>query len=154
MLFVFGYRASKIRSKKISVLIHNSNKYSNLNSCTVSIHFQKIIDKVRQFFLSIEIHIVMLLIKLINLFLFKKFLKDLGKDYEVVPDSEFVISRTAFKDSSSYYELDKKKVQFKEIAKILRSHGVDLDHNRFLILQVKLYIYFLYAHYIPLIMYL
>lgn len=48
MLFVFGYRASKIRSKKISVLIHNSNQYQNLNSCTVSIHFQQIIDKVCQ----------------------------------------------------------------------------------------------------------
>lgn len=62
-----------------------------------------------------------------------------GENYEVVPDSEFVISRTAFKDSSSYYELNKKKVQFKEIAKLLRFHGVDLDHNRFLILQVDLY---------------
>ncbi|XP_025270136.1 structural maintenance of chromosomes protein 4 isoform X2 [Camponotus floridanus] len=105
MLFVFGYRASKIRSKKISVLIHNSNEHSNLNSCTVSVHFQRIVDK------------------------------NLEGDYEVVPNSEFVISRTAFKDSSSYYELDKKKVQFKEIAKVLRFHGVDLDHNRFLILQ-------------------
>lgn len=46
MLFVFGYRASKIRSKKISVLIHNSSEHSKLNSCTVSIHFQRIIDKV------------------------------------------------------------------------------------------------------------
>nr|CAD7266907.1 unnamed protein product [Timema shepardi] len=46
MLFVFGYRASKIRSKKISVLIHNSTKYSNINSCTVQVHFQQIIDKV------------------------------------------------------------------------------------------------------------
>ncbi|XP_029163402.1 structural maintenance of chromosomes protein 4-like [Nylanderia fulva] len=45
MLFVFGYRASKIRSKKISVLIHNSNEYLNLNSCTVSIHFQKLLTK-------------------------------------------------------------------------------------------------------------
>lgn len=57
-------------------------------------------------------------------------------DYDIVPNSEFVISRTAFKDNTSYYELNKKKVQFKEIAKILRSYGVDLDHNRFLILQV------------------
>lgn len=46
MLFVFGYRASKIRSKKISVLIHNSNEYQDVNSCTVSVYFQKIIDKV------------------------------------------------------------------------------------------------------------
>ncbi|XP_011862208.1 PREDICTED: structural maintenance of chromosomes protein 4 [Vollenhovia emeryi] len=104
MLFVFGYRATKIRSKKISVLIHNSSEYANVRSCTVSIHFQRIIDKP-------------------------------GEDYDVVPDSEFVISRTAFKDSSSYYELNKRKVQFKEIAKLLRFHGVDLDHNRFLILQ-------------------
>ena len=57
-------------------------------------------------------------------------------NYDVVPNSEFFISRTAFKDNSSYYELNKKKVQFKEIAKLLRSYGVDLDHNRFLILQV------------------
>jgi structural maintenance of chromosome 4 len=28
-----------------------------------------------------------------------------------------------------------RRVQFKEVAKLLRSHGIDLDHNRFLILQ-------------------
>nr|CAD7577572.1 unnamed protein product [Timema californicum] len=55
--------------------------------------------------------------------------------YDVVPNSQFVISRTAFKDNSSYYTIDKKRVQFKEVAKLLRSHGIDLDHNRFLILQ-------------------
>nr|ATL75373.1 structural maintenance of chromosomes 4B [Diachasma muliebre] len=103
MLFVFGYRASKIRSKKISVLIHNSNEHPHISSCTVAVHFQKIIDK--------------------------------ENGFEVVPKSEFVISRTAFKDSSSFYELSGRKVQFKEIAKLLRSEGVDLDHNRFLILQ-------------------
>lgn len=46
MLFVFGYRASKIRSKKISVLIHNSSEHPTVTSCTVSIYFQRIIDKV------------------------------------------------------------------------------------------------------------
>lgn len=104
MLFVFGYRASKIRSKKISVLIHNSEQYQNITKCTVSVHFQQIIDKA-------------------------------DMDYDVVPNSEFVISRSAFKDNSSYYELNRKKVQFKEIAKKLMSYGVDLVHNRFLILQ-------------------
>lgn len=44
MLFVFGYRANKIRSKKISVLIHNSEKHQDINSCSVAVHFQKIID--------------------------------------------------------------------------------------------------------------
>ncbi|OAD59356.1 Structural maintenance of chromosomes protein 4 [Eufriesea mexicana] len=104
MLFVFGYRATKIRSKKVSVLIHNSNEHENINSCTVSVYFQQIIDKQ-------------------------------DADYDIVPNSEFIISRTAFKDNSSHYELNKKRVQFKEIAKLLRSYGVDLDHNRFLILQ-------------------
>ena len=44
LLFVFGYRASKIRSKKISVLIHSSAGRDNIQSCTVTVHFQKIID--------------------------------------------------------------------------------------------------------------
>ena len=48
MLFVFGYRARKIRSKKVAVLIHNSEHHQNLQSCTVSVHFQKIIDLVRK----------------------------------------------------------------------------------------------------------
>ncbi|XP_076766925.1 haspin [Xylocopa sonorina] len=104
MLFVFGYRATRIRTKKVSDLIHNSNEHQNINSCTVSVHFQQIIDKTEM-------------------------------DYDIVPNSEFVISRTAFKDNSSYYELNKKKVQFKEIAKVLKSFNVDLDHSRFLILQ-------------------
>ena len=46
LLFVFGYRARKIRSKKLSVLIHNSEKHRDIGSCTVSIHFQRIIDLV------------------------------------------------------------------------------------------------------------
>ena len=45
MLFVFGYRAQKIRSKKLSVLIHNSDEHKDIQSCTVAVHFQKIIDK-------------------------------------------------------------------------------------------------------------
>lgn len=45
MLFVFGYRAQQIRSKKLSVLIHNSSKYPNVNSCKVAVHFQQIVDK-------------------------------------------------------------------------------------------------------------
>ena len=49
MLFVFGYRAQKIRSKKLSVLIHNSDEHKDIQSCTVAVHFQKIIDKVRDF---------------------------------------------------------------------------------------------------------
>jgi structural maintenance of chromosome 4 len=44
MLFVFGFRANKIRSKKISVLLHNSENHKDVDNCTVAVHFQKIID--------------------------------------------------------------------------------------------------------------
>ncbi|KAJ0171837.1 hypothetical protein K1T71_012600 [Dendrolimus kikuchii] len=104
MLFVFGYRASKIRSKKISVLIHSSSKYPNINSASVAVKFCQIIDGE-------------------------------GEEYKVVPNTEIVVTRTAFKDNSSYYTLNGRRVQFKEVARMLRSHGIDLDHNRFLILQ-------------------
>ncbi|XP_049881208.1 structural maintenance of chromosomes protein 4 [Pectinophora gossypiella] len=104
MLFVFGYRATKIRSKKISVLIHSSSKFPNITSASVAVHFCQIVDGE-------------------------------GEEFTVVPNSEIVVSRTAFKDNSSFYTLNGRRVQFKEVAKMLRSHGIDLDHNRFLILQ-------------------
>ena len=47
-----------------------------------------------------------------------------------------MVSRTAHKDGSSYYCLDNHRKPFKEIASLLRESGIDLDHNRFLILQV------------------
>lgn len=44
LLFVFGYRAAKIRSKKLSALIHSSAGRESINSCTVAVHFKKIVD--------------------------------------------------------------------------------------------------------------
>ncbi|KAK6014235.1 hypothetical protein OSTOST_20411, partial [Ostertagia ostertagi] len=45
LLFVFGYKASKIRSKKLSVLIHSSRGHDDINSCSVEVFFEQIIDK-------------------------------------------------------------------------------------------------------------
>lgn len=104
MLFVFGYRAQKIRSKKVGVLIHNSTNHKNLDSCTVNVHFQKIIDLDEN-------------------------------NFDVVPDSAFVVGRTAHRDNSSYYTFNGRRCTYKEAARTLRSYGIDLDHNRFLILQ-------------------
>nr|XP_030136276.3 structural maintenance of chromosomes protein 4 isoform X1 [Taeniopygia guttata]XP_030136277.3 structural maintenance of chromosomes protein 4 isoform X1 [Taeniopygia guttata]XP_030136278.3 structural maintenance of chromosomes protein 4 isoform X1 [Taeniopygia guttata] len=104
LLFVFGYRAQKIRSKKLSVLIHTSDEHENIQSCSVEVHFQKITDKE-------------------------------GDDYEVIPDSKFCVSRTAYRDNSSTYYINGKKKTFRDVGLLLRSHGIDLDHNRFLILQ-------------------
>jgi len=44
LLFVFGFRASKMRQGKISALIHNSAQHQNLDFCEVEVHFQEVID--------------------------------------------------------------------------------------------------------------
>lgn len=46
MLFVFGYRAQKIRSAKISNLIHNSDTLGSLEYAQVTVHFAILDDKV------------------------------------------------------------------------------------------------------------
>ncbi|XP_052852418.1 structural maintenance of chromosomes protein 4 [Drosophila gunungcola] len=54
---------------------------------------------------------------------------------EDVPNSNIVIERTAMSDNSSYYMVNGKRAQLKDVAKLLKQHHVDLEHNRFLILQ-------------------
>ena len=46
LLFVFGFRASKMRQGKISALIHNSAQYPNIEYCEVAVHFQEVMDLV------------------------------------------------------------------------------------------------------------
>ncbi|EGT52057.1 hypothetical protein CAEBREN_29581 [Caenorhabditis brenneri] len=102
LLFVFGFRASKIRSTKVSNLIHSSAHHV-ASSCTVTIHFQRIIDD--------------------------------GDRYQVVPDSNFEISRTAYKNGSSNYAIDGRAASKGEVEARLREVDIDIEHNRFLILQ-------------------
>ncbi|XP_017857516.1 PREDICTED: structural maintenance of chromosomes protein 4 [Drosophila arizonae] len=54
---------------------------------------------------------------------------------ETVPGSQFFVRRTAMSDNSSYYQIDNQRAQLKDVAKLLKKHHVDLEHNRFLILQ-------------------
>lgn len=49
LLFVFGFRASKMRQGKISALIHNSAAHPNLDHCEVAVHFQEVMDQVGTF---------------------------------------------------------------------------------------------------------
>ncbi|CAI7918178.1 unnamed protein product [Closterium sp. NIES-54] len=55
--------------------------------------------------------------------------------YESVPGSEFVISRTAYRNNTSKYHVDDHASTFTEVTRLLKAKGVDLDNNRFLILQ-------------------
>ena len=104
LLFVFGFRASKMRQGKISALIHNSAQFSNLDHCEVEVHFQEIIDHP-------------------------------GGHHEIIPDSEMIVSRKAFKNNSSNYYLNGRTTNFTAVTTLLKDKGIDLDHKRFLILQ-------------------
>lgn len=106
MLFVFGKRAKKLRLNKVSELIHKSSAVKDAHSAQVSVYFQDIIDTGSG-----------------------------DEDYIVVPATETVVTRTARKDNSSTYKLNGKACSFKEVAEYLGSKGIDLDNNRFLILQ-------------------
>lgn len=106
MLFVFGYRSNKIRCKKLALMIHNSKKFPNVNSCRVAVHFAEIEDNP-------------------------------DGTYRTVEGSEFAIAREAQRNNASFYTINNRRVQFKEVAALLKKHNVDLDHNRFLILQVS-----------------
>lgn len=104
LLFVFGFRASKMRQGKISALIHNSAQYPNLEFCEVAVHFQEVLDQP-------------------------------GGGHTVIPDSQLIISRKAFRNNSSKYYINNKESNFTTVTTLLRDRGVDLDHKRFLILQ-------------------
>ncbi|KAI5119782.1 hypothetical protein M0805_009253 [Coniferiporia weirii] len=105
LLFVFGYRASKMRQGKLSELIHNSANYPDLDECSVEVHFRDIIDLP-------------------------------GPDaYEVVPNSQIVVARYAYKSNSSKYTINGRASNFTEVTTLLKGRGIDLDHKRFLILQ-------------------
>jgi len=57
-------------------------------------------------------------------------------NFEIVGGSQFWVSRTAFKEGGSEYRLNGQRTTFKDVGILLREQGIDLDHNRFLILQV------------------
>ncbi|VDB94668.1 unnamed protein product [Peniophora sp. CBMAI 1063] len=108
ILFAFGYRAAKMRHPKLSELIHNSAHQPGLNECSVAVFFQRIYDKPDQ------------------------------DDFCPVQGSDFCIARTAYADNTSQYAINSEKRSHKEVQDLLKGHGIDIMHNRFLIMQVRL----------------
>lgn len=107
LLFVLGRRATQIRLKKLSELIHNSTQFppGTLKECRVDIHFAEIIDI------------------------------DDKDAFEVVEGSQFVVSRIANHESKSTYKLNDRTCTSEDVQSTLKGKGMDLDNNRFLILQ-------------------
>lgn len=130
LIFSYLFCLQQMRLNKVSELIHDSTNHQNLESAGVSVHFQEIIDTV-----LLE-HINSMYIPKGNLkYYFIRLQQDDGA-YEVVPGSDFVITRVAFRDNSSKYYINDRSSNFTEVTKKLKGKGVDLDNNRFLILQV------------------
>lgn len=99
LLFVFGFRAKRMRHSKLSGLIHNGPDHPNLSYARVEVHFAKAVDN------------------------------------SEIPGSSFVISRQVEKSGESNYYFNNQISSFKEITDLLKSQGLDFEHNRFLILQ-------------------
>ena len=106
LLFVFGKRAKRMRLNKLSELIHSSAGHErDVTHATVEVHFQDIYDDENE-----------------------------PDHFEVVPGSKFRVARRVDRSSHSQYLLDGKASTFKEVCELLSSKGIDLEHNRFLIL--------------------
>ena len=106
LLFVFGKRAKRMRLNKLSELIHNSAQHKDCSHATVKVFFQDIYDDENE-----------------------------PDYYEVVSGTQFEISRSVNRSSQSTYRINGNEVSFKEVCELLSSKGIDLEHNRFLILQ-------------------
>ena len=105
MLFVFGFRANKMRQGKLSELIHKSEQFPDLPSCSVQIHFQYVQDM------------------------------ENGETKILHSSGKLVVERRAFKNNSSKYYVNGKENNYTEVTRLLKDEGIDLDHKRFLILQ-------------------
>lgn len=105
MLFVFGFRANKMRQDRLSDLIHNSEDHSKLQSCSVEVHFHYVFDEPD------------------------------GSSRVDEDKPKLVVTRKAFRNNSSKYYVNDKESSYTEVTELLKKEGIDLDHKRFLILQ-------------------
>ena len=56
--------------------------------------------------------------------------------YSVIPKTQLIVARTAYKNNSSKYTVNGRMSTYSDVQGLLKEKGIDLDHNRFLILQV------------------
>lgn len=102
LLFVFGFRAKKIRTTKLSSLVYNLD--NDCDHALVEIQFQAI--------------------------------KDISREkYECNIANTFNIARSIHKNGVSQYFLCGVATSQKRIQELLTKAGIDMNHNRFLILQ-------------------
>lgn len=112
LLFVFGKKAKQMRLKKLCELIHNSatgqeqNGGKPISHAQVTVFFSEIIDY-----------------------------EDDPDKFDVIRGTEFTLSRKVDRSSKSTYYFNGKVTTFEDVCTIISKKGIDLIHNRFLILQ-------------------
>ena len=127
----------QLRLNKVSELIHNSTNHKNLAMARVCVHFQEIRDTVSLTWCLCCDALMLIITQTLQLETYSYTLLQGDETFEVIPESHFTVSRTAHRNNSSDYYIDEKKSNFTEVTKLLKSKGIDLDNNRFLILQVS-----------------
>ena len=105
LMFVFGKKAKKIRLSKLSELIHNPQKGSQ-----------------RPLYARVEV-------------IFHEIQDVAPGQYETVPGSELVVAREVSQNNASKYIVNGRISNWTDVTKLFESKGIDLEHNRFLILQ-------------------
>jgi structural maintenance of chromosome 4 len=110
LLFVFGFKAKKLRQSKLSDLIHNSSAHPNLTSCQVQVHFEEIVDREDGYDVVPDSHFVV----------------------SRTVEKKVVMDKVS--DKSTYF-VNGVATTYTDVQTLLKGYGVDLDHKRFLILQ-------------------
>ncbi|XP_055347019.1 structural maintenance of chromosomes protein 4-like [Paramacrobiotus metropolitanus] len=105
LLFVFGFPSRRLRAQKLQELIHVSGSHPECRSASVSVYFAMV--------------------------------QRPTDNQPPVPNCavEFSITRMVRRSGESVYYVDKNKATRVDVVDRLKEYGVDLDHNRFLILQ-------------------
>ena len=105
LMFVFGKKAKKIRLSKLSELIHNPQKGSQ-----------------RPSYARVEV-------------IFHEIQDVAPGQYETVPNSELIVAREVSQNNASKYIVNGRISNWTDVTRLFESKGIDLEHNRFLILQ-------------------
>ncbi|KRX04587.1 SMCs flexible hinge [Pseudocohnilembus persalinus] len=58
-----------------------------------------------------------------------------GEEYDIVPNTSFTVRRTVHMSNQTTYEINRKQVKQEDVINLLKDKGIDLNNNRFLILQ-------------------
>ncbi|MEN2497269.1 MAG: Structural maintenance of chromosomes protein 4, partial [Marteilia pararefringens] len=113
LLFVFGYRASKIRSRKLAVLIHNSSKEEHCRFASVTVNFHIFMTSKPQDLSNQQSNT-----------------ECNGEYFE-----KLSVKRVVQQNSSSSYFINDCPSSYRQVTDVLKKYDIDLLNSRFLILQ-------------------